>query len=552
VTEDGKTAVYAYDANGNRVSLTTSGAATAYTYNPANLITSLTNTVNGEVQSSYSYTYLRDGNQSGKTDHTGRTVSYTYDGSARLINETYPDSIITYTYDLAGNRASKTSNGETEFYSYDSNNRLLSVTNWDNETVFTYDANGNQLSKTVTGTFEVDEEDETSTYTYNARNQLTGFTDGTAAASYAYRPDGLRHSKTVNGVTTRHVLDGWHVIADITNGSSAYYTRGIGLLWDSEDRYYLFDAHGSVVGLAGSVSETAEYDAFGNIIGGSLSTPFGYSGEYFDAESGLIYLRARYYDPQTSRFLAEDPIRDGLNWYTYCYNNPIMWIDPSGLVPVLLTYIQAKINDSGGDMSHTVTETRLFGLSWTPVISRIINVTYNGQTFSYSHNQIGYHLIVDSDWLVRDFGLCRTLAEHQVGDGFFFIDDAALAWGLKYFPLSNDPSNRREYASNIYTRTDQIENWNVRVYYFGEPNIGTATSVRIPTATKGRTKVATIHSHPDVPGYASNRFSQQDLKLMESQGLPSYIATPNGRIQVADLNSRGRTTTRTVFRGIRW
>ncbi len=55
-----------------------------------------------------------------------------------------------------------------------------------------------------------------------------------------------------------------------------------------------------------------------------------YSGEYFDAESGDYYLRARYYNPRLGRFLTEDPVHDGNNWYVYCNNNPVRYVDPSG------------------------------------------------------------------------------------------------------------------------------------------------------------------------------------------------------------------------------
>ena len=56
-----------------------------------------------------------------------------------------------------------------------------------------------------------------------------------------------------------------------------------------------------------------------------------YAGEYYDAETGFIYLRNRYYDPTQRRFITEDPIRDGTNWYIYCGNNPVMYVDPWGL-----------------------------------------------------------------------------------------------------------------------------------------------------------------------------------------------------------------------------
>ena len=59
--------------------------------------------------------------------------------------------------------------------------------------------------------------------------------------------------------------------------------------------------------------------------------PFLYCGEFFDNETGLIYLRVRYYSPDIQRFISEDPIKDGINWYAYCANNPIMFVDSMGL-----------------------------------------------------------------------------------------------------------------------------------------------------------------------------------------------------------------------------
>ena len=75
------------------------------------------------------------------------------------------------------------------------------------------------------------------------------------------------------------------------------------------------------------------YDAFGNENSDNTddSNSFGYNGEYLDRETGLIYLRARYYDPSIGRFISEDPIKDGSNWYAFCNNNPVTFIDPSGM-----------------------------------------------------------------------------------------------------------------------------------------------------------------------------------------------------------------------------
>ena len=290
----------------------------------------MANAVNGSTQSSYSYTYLRDGNQASKSDHAGRVVTYAYDGSGRLISESDGAQATTYTYDGAGNRAAKTGANGVEQYVYDANNRLLSMRNGTatvtEESVFCYDANGTQLSAlrgSYSGgggggpTVSVDAGGGYELFRYNARNQLVAFADGATEAAYDYRPDGLRHSKTVDGVKTAHVLDGASVIADVAGGAEAYYARGINILWDSDGAYYLFNAHGDVVAIAGAVVETAEYDAFGNVISGGFSSPFMYCGEYLDLETDTYYLRARYYQPTTGCFLTEDPICFGTNWYIY-------------------------------------------------------------------------------------------------------------------------------------------------------------------------------------------------------------------------------------------
>ena len=83
------------------------------------------------------------------------------------------------------------------------------------------------------------------------------------------------------------------------------------------------DTHGSVVGYYNAAGEKNERSV-------TITTrsetdwreadpdPFGYCSEYYDSESGNIYLRARYYNSETGRFISEDPAKDGVNWYVYC------------------------------------------------------------------------------------------------------------------------------------------------------------------------------------------------------------------------------------------
>ena len=98
-------------------------------------------------------------------------------------------------------------------------------------------------------------------------------------------------------------------------------------------------SHGDTVQLTdgnGNIVWNYAYDAFGNQketvnSGTEPYNPFRYTGEYFDAETGFIYLRARYMNPETGRFISEDPACDGTNWYVYAGGNPVMLFDPSGL-----------------------------------------------------------------------------------------------------------------------------------------------------------------------------------------------------------------------------
>jgi RHS repeat-associated protein len=106
----------------------------------------------------------------------------------------------------------------------------------------------------------------------------------------------------------------------------------------SQSAYYYHTDHlGSVRALtnsSGTVVNEYDYDAYGNVTSqtGTTYNPFGYTGEYTDSESGLVYLRARYYDPTTQQFLTVDP---ALAWteqaYAYVVGSPTNLVDPWGL-----------------------------------------------------------------------------------------------------------------------------------------------------------------------------------------------------------------------------
>ena len=262
---------------------------------------------------------------------------------------------LSYTYDRFGNRSSMVVTGAEPYtmtYAYDANNRLLREEKPEgdvvNTTSYYYDPNGNQIASLRESTASADEAAEElslefsdiNLYEYNAfGQQIKSVTDG-VTADYTYRPDGMRHSKESAAGSVTHLWDGANIVADVDgDGVTRKYLRRIGLISSEtgvmDTRYYLYNAHGDVVQLSGG-SGTAvgnyDYDAFGveRNLDDADTNPFRYCGEYFDPETGTIYLRARYYNPSTGRFTQEDPIRAELNWYSYCNGNPVIYVDPTG------------------------------------------------------------------------------------------------------------------------------------------------------------------------------------------------------------------------------
>ena len=234
---------------------------------------------------------------------------------------------------------------------YDLNNRLTESIEVNGEITTTeqyfYDNNGNQISKVVSATHPSDimgegdysvsdvTDNYVALYEYNCYNQLVyANTDG-VISTYTYAPDGLRNKKTVGDVVTMFVYDNANIIEEIVGADTNKYYRGIGIIKNGDGLYYLYNGQGDVAMLTnadGEVVASYTFDAYGNAQQeNTVYNPFGYRGEYADSETGFIYLRARYYDPTTGRFINEDPIRDGLNWYVYCENNPIVFVDPWGL-----------------------------------------------------------------------------------------------------------------------------------------------------------------------------------------------------------------------------
>jgi len=197
------------------------------------------------------------------------------------------------------------------------------------QTSLGYDQQGNRTSVLpLTGA--------ATTLGYDQANRLT------STATYAYNGDGLRTAKTVSGITTTETWDTSTSIPTLlTDGTTAYIYGPDGLPIEqvsaSGTLYYHHDQLGSTRALtnsSGAVVASYTYDPYGNLKAqtGTVDTPLRWNGQYQDSESGLYYLRARYYDPATGQFLSRDPLVAVTgSAYGYAADNPLNVVDHLGL-----------------------------------------------------------------------------------------------------------------------------------------------------------------------------------------------------------------------------
>ncbi len=381
------TLTYSYDAAGNLASMQSADGAvnvgytwnslnllgqvadgrlgtTSYQYDPANNL--LTMTYPNQVVSNYTYDELNrvsimasgnsgyayqrgpTGNLTGAVELSNRTVNWGYNGVYQLTGETITgdpsknNGSVGYGLDPVGNRLTESSSLPdipSGSWGYNPDDEVSSES---------YDQNGNVIASGG------------KTFSYDSENHLMSM-GGTVAL--LYDGDGNRVAKSVNGVVTRYLVDdlnptGYPQVVEELNGSNVAtrtYTYGlqriseyqpISNVWTAS--FYGYDGMGSVRQLTnavGAVTDTYEYDAFGNSFTVSGTTPnnYLYRGEQYDPDLGLYYLRARYYNPITGTFMSRDPEKlcrcsldnpSSLHAYNYASTDPVDRVDPSGRASV--------------------------------------------------------------------------------------------------------------------------------------------------------------------------------------------------------------------------
>ena len=128
-------------------------------------------------------------------------------------------------------------------------------------------------------------------------------------------------------------------------------------------RWYVYDGLGSVVGevdVNGNLTSSPKYDVYGLVRSnaGTASSAMGFVGglgHLSEANTGLIYMRARYYDPSVGRFISEDSAKSGDNWFTYCGNNPVNEVDRTGNAGerLILAILMEMLGMTIGSLNNT-------------------------------------------------------------------------------------------------------------------------------------------------------------------------------------------------------
>jgi RHS repeat-associated protein len=323
---------FAYDPTNKLTSRTLpNGVVTTSQYDGLNRLTRLTHAKGANTLADFQYQFNVVSNITQMIDSAG-AHNYTYDSVDRLTGATHPNQTNeSYTYDDVGNR-SASNHGSS--YTYQAFNRLVAA----NGASFGYDTNGNLTSKTdASGSW---------TYTWDYENRLKQATlSGGVAVNYSYDALGRRvqRASSTSGTTT-FVYDGSDVVRDLDgNGNPiADYLNGPGI--DNKLRqttggtasYFVTDHLGTTRALtdsSGNITSSSSYDSFGSATSGSALTRYTYTGREIDFDTGLIYHRTRWYDPQDGRFISEDPVgfEGGVNFYVYVDNMPLRYTDPFGL-----------------------------------------------------------------------------------------------------------------------------------------------------------------------------------------------------------------------------
>ncbi len=454
-------ASYAYDNLGRLQSKSLHGSAAnkqSYTYNIRSWLTGISgskltqnlfyNTGNGTAKYNGSISSMtwQAGDES-----TVRGYKFTYDGLDRLLNATYGETASISTnanrfsenvtgYDKNGNIKNLQRYGQTGASTYGlidnltftlSGNQLTRVD--DAVTASAYNGGfefkdgvklANEYSYDTNGNLTKDLNKGITDISYNCLNlpSVVTFSDG-STITYTYAADGtkLKTAHKIGSTTTTTDYCG-NVVYENGVQKLLLTEEGYVTLSDSKYHYYLKDHQGNnrvVINQSGSVEETNHYYPFGGVFASTTNVqPYKYNGKEFDTKKGLNWYDygVRHYDVALGRFTTVDPLSEryySIGMYAYCNNNPVRYIDPTGM-------FTSPIYDEEGKLLGTDDE----GLQGVAIIMSKSNFKQGMSHEEALSHDLGYNGLVDDEARTNYLKSYTSLKDRPDYDGYLTLEEA--------------------------------------------------------------------------------------------------------------------------------
>ena len=267
----------------------------------------------------------------------GTTTTYTYDTLGNLVLEKTKNKVVdyqynelnqltkkkegnesyNYTYDKRGNRTAEIGKKASRSYLYDETNRMVEGTNWKGDkSAYTYNGLGLRVNNThTTHAGKVYARDYVIDYTSFENDDLMVFAEGNGQLEYEQKHV-YAGSERIEQFTDKGNWERTLYVHEDVMGNTRYYTKANGQSFAE----LTYDAWG----MPESPNKLLN-DDHGNYV---FAT---FTGHIYDTTLDIYFAEARFYDANNRTWLAMDPVKDGGNWYQYCYSNPTTFYDPTGL-----------------------------------------------------------------------------------------------------------------------------------------------------------------------------------------------------------------------------
>ncbi len=341
-----------------------------------------------------SYTYDAAGNITQTADNsltdTAKTMTYGYDDLHRLTSATATNATSTspgnftqtYAYDAIGNITNKSDIGVYLYQgtNYANPHAVTSV----NGVTYSYDNNGNLTS------------DSTWTHTWNYNNQLTQSTSG-STVTYVYDHTGQR-VKLVSGGTTTRYANKLYNTDGTKNVKHIYVDNQLIATLENTTLQYIHTDHltgsNAVTDSTAGMVQLLDYYPYGSMRidwrFGSFDEQRKFTGHMYDRDTSLTYANARYYKQNIGRFLSQDPAvvnspetllldPQKQNFYAYARNNPLIYTDPTGNLPILIPIGIVLANPAA---MGVIVSASLGLITSVPLIGQSIGYLMEGDTVS--------------------------------------------------------------------------------------------------------------------------------------------------------------------------